>query len=87
MPRKPGITDEYIIKLYKSGMSFKEMIPLIGLSDQGIRYVISKHGIPMNREKSSGQPRKHKVNENFFKIWSHEMAWVLGLFVTDVMVV
>lgn len=29
------------------------------------------------------QPRKHKVNENFFKVLSHEMAWVLGLFVTD----
>lgn len=37
----------------------------------------------MNREQSSGQPRKHKVNEDFFKIWTHEMAWVLGLFVTD----
>src|SRR5699024_10750992 len=39
--------------------------------------------IPMNRAQYSGQPRKHKVNENFFKTWSHEMAWVLGLFVTD----
>ncbi|MGE8205863.1 LAGLIDADG family homing endonuclease [Heyndrickxia sp. NPDC080065] len=37
----------------------------------------------MNREQSSGQPRKHKVNEDFFKVWSHDMAWVLGLFVTD----
>lgn len=23
------------------------------------------------------------MNEDFFKVWSHEMAWVLGLFVTD----
>ncbi|WP_344912059.1 LAGLIDADG family homing endonuclease [Amphibacillus indicireducens] len=37
----------------------------------------------MNREQSSGQPRKHKINENFFKTWSHEMAWILGLFITD----
>jgi hypothetical protein len=42
-----------------------------------------KHGVEMNREQSSGQPRKHKVNEDFFKVWTHEMAWVLGLFVTD----
>ena len=42
-----------------------------------------KHGVKMNREQSSGQPRKHKVNEDFFKVWTHEMAWVLGLFVTD----
>lgn len=42
-----------------------------------------RDGIEMNRKQYSGQPRKHKVNENFFKTWSHEMAWVLGLFITD----
>lgn len=83
MPRNPGVTDELIIRLYKSGMSFKEMRPIIGLSDRAIRNVVHKHGVEMNREKSSGQPRKHKVNEDFFKIWTHEMAWVLGLFITD----
>lgn len=83
MPRNPGMTDEVIIKMYKSGMSFKEMKPIIGLSDRAIRDVMYKHGIKMNREQSSGQPRKHKVNEDFFKVWTHEMAWVLGMFVTD----
>lgn len=83
MPRNPGITDEEIIQMYKSGMPFKEMKPIIGLSDRAILNVVHKHGIKANREKSSGQPRKHKVNEDFFKIWTHEMAWVLGLFVTD----
>lgn len=83
MPRNPGITDEIIVNMYKSGMSYSEMIPIIGLSDRGIRNVLYKHGVKMNREKSSGQPRKHSVNENFFKVWSHEMAWVLGLFLTD----
>ena len=83
MPRKPGMTDVVIINMYKSGMAFKEMMPLIGLSDRQIRNVLYKHGVQMNREQSSGQPRKHKVNENFFKVWTHDMAWVLGLFVTD----
>ena len=83
MPRYPGITDEIIIEMYKSGMSFKEMVPIIGLSDRAIRNVMYKHGIKMNREQSSGQPRRHRVNEDFFKVWTHEMAWVLGLFVTD----
>ncbi|MFE8699331.1 LAGLIDADG family homing endonuclease [Cytobacillus sp. FJAT-54145] len=83
MPRNPGITDEDIIKMYKSGIPFKEMVPIIGLSDRAIRNVMYKNGIDMNREQFSGQPRKHKVNENFFKTWTHEMAWVLGLFVTD----
>lgn len=83
MPRNPGMTDEAIIKMYKSGVSFKEMQPIIGLSDRAIRNVLYKHEIPMNREQYSGQPRKNKVNEDFFKVWTHETAWVLGLFVTD----
>ncbi|MGB3259495.1 LAGLIDADG family homing endonuclease, partial [Paenisporosarcina sp.] len=37
----------------------------------------------MKREQYSGQPRKHQVNEHFFKEWTHEMAWILGLLVTD----
>lgn len=81
--RKPGITDEMIIELYKSGMPFKEMCPIVGLSDRAIRNVLYKHGIAMNREQFSGRPRIHKVNEGFFKTWSHDMAWVLGLFITD----
>jgi len=83
MPRNLGITDETIINMYKSEMSFKEMVMIIGLSDRAIRNVLYKHGITMNREQFSGQPRKNKVNEDFFKIWTHEMAWVLGLLVTD----
>lgn len=83
MPRKPGITDDAIIRMYKSGMPYKEMEQIIGLTSRGIRNVMYKHGVEMNREQSSGQPRKHKVNEDFFKVWTHEMAWVLGMFVTD----
>lgn len=83
VPRNPGMTDEAIIKMYKSGMSFKEMGPIVDLSDRASRNVMYKHGISMNREQYSGQPRKHKVNEDYFKVWTHEMAWVLGLFVTD----
>ena len=83
MPRNPGMTDEVIIAMYKSGMPHKEMGPIIGISSSAILNVIHKHGIPVNRAQYSGQPRKNKVNEDFFKVWSHEMAWVLGLFVTD----
>ncbi|MGP7815718.1 LAGLIDADG family homing endonuclease [Niallia sp. 01092] len=83
MPRNPGMTDEVIIKMYKSGMPFKKMVPIVGISAQAIRNVMYKHGVKMNREQSSGQPRKHRVNEDFFKIWTHEMAWVLGIILTD----
>jgi hypothetical protein len=83
MPRNPGITDDIIIVMYKSGMSYKEMERITGISDRAIRNVLYKHQVEMNREQSSGQPRKHKVNEDYFKVWSHEMAWVLGMFITD----
>jgi hypothetical protein len=83
MPRNLGITDEVIMKMYKSGIPFKKMVPIIGLTERGIRNVLYKNNVVMNREQRSGQPRKHAVNENFFKHWSHEMAWVLGLFISD----
>ncbi|MFB5284083.1 LAGLIDADG family homing endonuclease [Peribacillus sp. Hz7] len=78
MPRNPGVTDEMIIEMYKAGMPYKEMEPIVGLSNRAIRNVMYKHGVDIRKP-----PRKHKVNEDFFKIWTHEMAWVLGLFVTD----
>ncbi len=83
MPRNPDITDEMIIQLYKSEMPYKEISKITGLSDRAIRNVMYKYGVEMNREQSSGQPRKHKVNEDFFKTWTHEMAWVLGMFIAD----
>ncbi|MEH6988502.1 LAGLIDADG family homing endonuclease [Cytobacillus firmus] len=81
--RNPDIDDKQIINMYKSGMSFKEMTKIIGLSERAIRNVLYKHKIEMNRSRSSGQPRKNMVNEGFFKTWSNEMAWVLGLIITD----
>ncbi|WP_316570028.1 LAGLIDADG family homing endonuclease [Neobacillus sp. YIM B06451] len=80
MPRKKGITDESIIKMYTDGVSYKEMSDISGLSARAILNVITKNGFKATR---TGPPRKHKVNEAFFDHWSNEMAWVLGLIVTD----
>lgn len=80
MPRKMGITDELIIKMYIDGVSYKEMSDKTGLSARAILNVITKNGLKATR---TGPPRKHKVNEAFFDQWTNEMAWVLGLIVTD----
>ena len=80
MPRNPGMTDEKIIELYKSGLPYEKLSDMIGLSDRAIRNVLNKHRVEL---KPIGRPRIHQVNEDFFKTWSHEMAWVLGLFITD----
>ncbi|RKQ16708.1 LAGLIDADG family homing endonuclease [Ureibacillus endophyticus] len=53
------------------------------LSDRAIYNVLKKNNVTLKHKQYSGQPRKHKVNENFFKVLSHVMAWILGLFVTD----
>ena len=45
---------EVIIQMYKSGMTFKEMISISGPSDCAIRNVLYKDGVGMNREKNSG---------------------------------
>src|SRR6185312_5355066 len=74
------MTDEKIIELYKGGLPYEKLCSIIGLSDRAIRNVLNKHGVQLN---PIGRPRIHKVNEDFFKTWSHEMAWVLGLFITD----
>lgn len=79
--RNKSITDEMIIEMYLSGVSVNEIAKRAGITPTGVTYIRNKHGIKAIR--SAGQPRKHKVNEDFFKVWTHEMAWVLGLFVTD----
>jgi hypothetical protein len=72
------ISDGEIIELYQSGVKYKEIAHLAGISPRAIRNVIYKHDIPLRP-----RYRKHKVNEDFFKVWTNEMAWVLGMFVTD----
>lgn len=56
------------------------MEKISGFSARAIRNVLYKHKVRVNR---TGQPRKHQVNEKFFKTWTDDMAWVLGLFITD----
>ncbi|MEZ7173122.1 helix-turn-helix domain-containing protein [Sporosarcina sp. OR05] len=76
MARKRGITDEHIIEMYVSGMSYVEMSSIIGITNRAIRNVLVKHGI---ERKPIGRPRIYQVNEHFFKTWTHDMAWILGL--------
>lgn len=79
MARNPNITNEQIIEMYHQSYSYIEMAVITGMTDRGIRKLLNRHGVETNRS----TPRKHKVNEDFFKKWTHEMAWVLGLVITD----
>jgi DNA-binding transcriptional regulator WhiA len=79
MARNPDITDDQIIDLYLQGIPYLDMVAITDMTDRGIRKLLNRHGIETNRS----TPRKHQVNEDFFKTWSHEMAWVLGIVITD----
>ena len=80
MPRKKNISDNDIIQLYLDGASSGVLSEYSGLTMRAIRNLLHKHNIPIRK---IGQPRKHQLNESFFKEWSNEMAWVIGLIITD----
>lgn len=80
MPRKQNISDSDIIQLYLDGASSIVLSEYSGLTMRAVRNILHNHNISIRK---IGQPRKHRLNESFFKQWSNEMAWVLGLIVTD----
>lgn len=78
MARNVGITDEKIIELYHNGTDYKAILEITGLTDAGIIWVLKKYNIKRTRTK-----RTHHFNEEFFGTWSDDMAWVLGMLITD----
>ena len=77
---KNELTRNDMIERYLSGTPTKDIAEEFGVTERGIRYIMKEEGIETRK---TGQPRKNKVNEDFFKTWSNEMAWVLGMFLTD----
>lgn len=75
--RNEGITDEMIINWYQDKVPTKDIAQRAGLTKNGVRLVLRRNGVEIR------SLRKHPLNEDFFKEWSHEMAWVLGMIITD----
>lgn len=78
MTRIKGITDEYIVEMYKNGTRVVELATIAGISPRGIRNILYKSGI-----ENLKQPRKYAVNESFFKTYTNEMVYALGMIITD----
>lgn len=74
------LTDEEIIQRYLDGESPSVIARAANISDRSIRRIMNRHG---QETRESGKPRQYKLNEKFFKIWTPEMAYVLGMIVTD----
>ncbi|WP_368298555.1 LAGLIDADG family homing endonuclease [Cytobacillus firmus] len=70
--------DEIIIESYNKGMSYKEMAKLFSLTDRGIRNIAKKYNLKIRNGNE-----QYCINKNFFKSWTNEMAWVLGMVITD----
>ncbi|RWZ60361.1 hypothetical protein EQV77_03450 [Halobacillus fulvus] len=79
--RKRVLTDEEIINLYNKGLSTKEISSRANVTDRSIRNVLSGNKIEMRKRGS--WIRKYEINEDYFKSWTNNMAYILGFFAAD----
>jgi len=70
-----------IVSLYQDeGKSTKEIADQFDITSRGVRYILGKYDVKLRgRRRING----YKVDEDFFKRWSNEMAYVLGFIYTD----
>lgn len=70
-----------IISLYQDdGKSTEEIADQFGITSRGVRYILGKYEVKLRGKRRTNG---YKVDEDFFKRWSNEMAYVLGFVYTD----
>jgi hypothetical protein len=77
VPKRSEENIKRIIELYNNGTPIDDICKECDISPRGITGIRQRLGIPVR------DSHTYAVNENFFKEWSNEMAWVLGLIITD----
>ncbi len=82
--RKRTMSTEKIIELYKEGKSTTELGKLANVSPRYIRMLLNDNDV--ERRAHGSWKRKYTVNEDYFKTWSNNMAYILGFFAADGMV-
>lgn len=82
--RKRTMSTEKIIALYKEGKSTTELGKLANVSPRYIRMLLNDNNV--ERRSHGSWKRKYTVNEDYFKTWSNNMAYILGFFAADGMV-
>jgi DNA-binding transcriptional regulator WhiA len=76
-----NIPKEEVVKLYViGGKSTKEISELAGVSQRHVNYVLDEKGVS---KRGNRRTNGYKVDEDFFKTWSADMAYVLGFVLTD----
>jgi intein-encoded DNA endonuclease-like protein len=74
------ISIDEIIERYVNGESSTKIAEIAGISDRSVRRILVENGV---KTRPAGQPRKRDVDESFFDTWSNDMAYILGVIVTD----
>ena len=79
--RKRTLETKEIIKRYEDGESTTEIARLASVSPRYIRMLLKDNNVEM-RPRGSWK-RKYTLNEDYFKTWSNNMAYILGFFIAD----
>ncbi|MEK4213414.1 MULTISPECIES: LAGLIDADG family homing endonuclease [Bacillus] len=78
---KCKLSKSEIIHLYVEGKSTSEIAMLANVSARYIRMVLSDSNVP--RRAIGSWKRKYDITENYFKTWSHNIAYILGFIAAD----
>lgn len=69
-----------VVAMYKDGKTTQEIAEQFGLTSKGVIYILNRRGVNIRERRRVGGRR---VNIDFFKTWTNEMAYVLGFIYTD----
>ncbi|MCA0968998.1 hypothetical protein LCM20_00170 [Halobacillus litoralis] len=78
---KRTLTNEEIVRMYESGERTVVIAEKANVSARYIRNILQSENVEM-RKRGSWR-RKYEVNEDYFKTWSRNMAYILGFFAAD----
>lgn len=76
---KSNLTKEQIDKISSGELTFKEICDYLKMSHPTARQICKKYDIKFRKP----DQRIYKPNDDYFKTWSNEMAYFLGLIVAD----
>ncbi|PFD96144.1 hypothetical protein COE15_18235 [Bacillus cereus] len=70
-----------MIKLYLEGESTSNIAKLANVTARYVRMVLTDNNV---KKRTQGSwKRKYSLNEDYFKHWSNNMAYILGFFIAD----
>lgn len=67
-----------IIKMYDDGMSTTEIAIAGNVTSRRITQILKKNNVELRPR--GHWKRKYHINEDYFKFWSPNMAYILGFF-------